>query len=86
MIPHFTFRLLADSQDNFGVPVDTAGEAVVAAMQHLGVRKIAVGSRWADEVNNTLIQYLEDAGIEVLPMTSRGFAGCKGAACRVKIV
>ncbi|MEE8301635.1 MAG: hypothetical protein V3S24_04275 [Candidatus Tectomicrobia bacterium] len=68
-------RVLAfieDSHKNFGVPADTAGEAVVAAMQHLGVSKIAVGSRWADEVNNALIRYLADAGIEVLAMTSRG--------------
>ncbi len=65
-------ELIEESPKTFGVPGDTAGEAAVAAMQHLGVRKIAVGSRWADEVNNALIRYLADAGIEVLAMTSRG--------------
>jgi maleate cis-trans isomerase len=65
-------ELIENSPKNFGVPGDTAGEAVVAAMKHLGVSKIAVGSRWAGEVNNALIRYLADAGIEVLAMTSRG--------------
>jgi maleate cis-trans isomerase len=65
-------ELIEASPKNFGVPGDTAGEAAVAAMQHLGVRTIAVGSRWADEVNDALIQYLADAGIDVLAITSRG--------------
>jgi len=65
-------ELIETSSKNFGVPGDAAGEAAVAAMQHLGVRTIAVGSRWADEVNDALIQYLADAGIDVLAITSRG--------------
>jgi maleate cis-trans isomerase len=44
-------ELIETTQRDFGVVADTAGEAVIAAMHHLGVRKIAVGSRWADEVN-----------------------------------
>jgi maleate cis-trans isomerase len=65
-------ELIENSPKHFGVPGDTAGEAAVAAMQYLGVGKLAVGSRWADEVNDALIRYLADAGIEVLAMTSRG--------------
>jgi maleate cis-trans isomerase len=64
-------ELIENSPKHFGVSGDTAGEAAVAGMKHLGVSKIAVGSRWADEVNNALIRYLADAGIEVLTMTSR---------------
>jgi arylmalonate decarboxylase len=64
--------LIDKAEQDLGVPGDTAGEAVVAAMKHLGVSKIAVGSRWADEVNDALIQYLDHAGIEVLTITSRG--------------
>ena len=64
--------LLEDTRKDFAVPGDTVLEAVVAAMKHLGVSKIAVGSRWADEVNDGMIRYLADAGIEVLSMTSRG--------------
>ena len=65
-------ELMETTQRDFGVQGDTAGEAVVAAMGHLGVRRIAVGSRWADEVNNALIEYLADADIEVVAMTTRG--------------
>ena len=64
--------LIEDTQNTLGVPGDTAGEAVVAAMHHMGVSKIAVGSRWAEQVNEALIRYLDDAGIEVLTITSRG--------------
>ncbi len=32
---------------------------------------IAVGSRWAAEVNDAPIRYLADAGIDVPAMTSR---------------
>ena len=65
-------ELIEDTQNTLGVPGDTAGEAVVAAMHHMGVSKIAVGSRWADQVNQALIRYLDHAGIEVLTVTSRG--------------
>ena len=65
-------ELIEDTQNTLGVPGDTAGEAVVAAMHHMGVSKIAVGSRWADQVNEALIRYLDHAGIEVLTVTCRG--------------
>jgi maleate cis-trans isomerase len=65
-------ELMDYTQQRFGVPGDAAAEAVVAAMQHLGVRKVAVGSRWADEVNHALIKYFAEADIEVLTITSEG--------------
>ena len=65
-------ELMDYTQQQFGVPGDAAAEAVVAAMQHLGVSKVAVGSRWADEVNDALIRYLAEAEIEVLTITSEG--------------
>ena len=64
--------LIEHTQNNLGVPGDTAGEAVVAAMHHMGVSKIAVGSRWPEQVNEALVRYLDHAGIEVLTVTSRG--------------
>ena len=64
-------ELIETTQKDFGVIADTAGEAVIAAMEHLGVQKVAVGSRWADEVNDALTSYLADANIEVVAMTTR---------------
>ena len=65
-------ELMEHTRQRFGVPGDAAAEAVVAGMQHLGVSKVAVGSRWADEVNNALIRYFAEAGVEVLTITSAG--------------
>ena len=65
-------ELIEDTEKTLGVAGDTAGEAVVAAMHHMEVKKIAIGSRWADQVNDALIKYLDHAGIEVLTVTSRG--------------
>ena len=65
-------ELMDYTQQRFGVPGDAAAEAVIAAMQHLGVSKVAVGSRWADEVNDALIKYFAEADIEVLTITSEG--------------
>ena len=65
-------ELMDYTQRRFGVPGDGAAEAVVAAMRHLGVKSVAVGSRWADEVNSALIKYFAEAEIEVLTITSEG--------------
>ena len=65
-------ELMDYTQQRFGVPGDAAAEAVIAAMQHLGVSKVAVGSRWAEQVNDALIRYFAEAGIEVLTITSEG--------------
>jgi arylmalonate decarboxylase len=65
-------RLLGEAEDKTGIPGDAPIEAVIAAMKHLGLRRIAVGSRWADELNQRVTAYLEAGGIEVVGITSRG--------------
>lgn len=55
-----------------GVIADSQAEATVAALQHLGVQRIAIASRWSDELNELLVAYLDHAGIEVLAITSVG--------------
>jgi maleate isomerase len=64
--------LLGDMEDKTGIPGDGPIEAVIAATQHLGLKKIAVGSRWADELNAKVRAYLEAGGLEVVGVTSRG--------------
>ena len=73
-------ELMHYTQERFGVPGDAAAEAVIAAMQHLGVSRVAVGSRWADEVNNALTRYFAEADIEVLAITSEGQWAEQGSA------
>ena len=64
--------LLEDARSRTGLECDTDAEAHIATLKHLGVSKIAIASRWSEAVNNGLIAYLADAGIEVLTCKSRG--------------
>jgi arylmalonate decarboxylase len=53
-----------------GAVADSHAEATIAALQHLGVRRLAVASRWSEQLNNALLAYLTQGGIEVLTVTS----------------
>jgi maleate cis-trans isomerase len=64
--------LLEEARVRTGLECDTDAEAHIATLKHLGVKKIAIASRWSDAVNAGLIAYLADAGIEVLACKSRG--------------
>ncbi len=46
-------------------------EALIAAMKHLGLTKLAIGSRWADPVNDAIKRYLEAGRIDVVGITKR---------------
>jgi maleate isomerase len=65
-------RLLKEVEDKTGIRGDAPLEAAIAAMQHLGLKKIAVGGRWTDEFNQAVIRYLEEGGIHVVGITKRG--------------
>lgn len=65
-------RLLREAEDKTGIPGDAPIEAVIAAMKRLGLHRIAVGSRWADELNARVAAYLQEGGLEVVGVTSRG--------------
>ena len=45
-------------------------QATIDAMRHLGMRRIAIASRWSDELNRKLIAYLTSADFEVLTVTT----------------
>ena len=72
--------LLKQTTEKTGIPMDAPLEAFIAAMKHLGVTKLAVGSRWADPVNDALVGYLADGGIEVVGITKRNQWGAESAA------
>ena len=46
-------------------------EALIAAMNHLGLKTLTIGSRWADAVNEAMTRYLEAGGIKVVGITKR---------------
>ena len=63
--------LLNQTKEKTGIPADAPLEALIAAMKHFGFTRIAVGSRWADKVNDAIVRYLAHGGIEVVGITKR---------------
>ncbi|HEX2825945.1 MAG TPA: hypothetical protein VHP37_06340 [Burkholderiales bacterium] len=65
-------ELLAETTRRTGIPADSHGEVSVDATRHLGMKRIAIASRWSEELNRKLTAYLTHAGFEVLAVTSAG--------------
>ena len=65
-------ELQAETAQRTGVIADSQAEATIAALQHLGAKKIAIASRWSTALNEALVAYLNHAGIDVLAVTSTG--------------
>jgi arylmalonate decarboxylase len=65
-------KLLEDTERKTGFFADSTNEAVIATLQHLGARRIAIASRWADQLNQAMVKYFQDAGLDVLSVTTEG--------------
>jgi arylmalonate decarboxylase len=65
-------ELLEETRKKTGLTADSQAEASIDAMRHMGMRRIAIASRWSDELNQKLVAYLTAADIEVLTVTSVG--------------
>jgi maleate cis-trans isomerase len=64
-------ELLRQTKEKTGIPADAPLEALIAAMNHLGLKSLAIGSRWADAVNEAMTGYLQAGGIKVVGITKR---------------
>ncbi|HUZ76448.1 MAG TPA: hypothetical protein VMV93_02580 [Chloroflexota bacterium] len=53
------------------LPFYSTMEAVISALASLGAQSVAVASRFPDEVNASLVEYLVQAGLTVAAITSR---------------
>jgi len=62
--------LLDEAREEAGAPVDTDLEAIIAGARHLGIDRVAIATRWSDDVNAGLVRYLADADIEVVDTVS----------------
>ena len=58
--------ILDEGHARTGLVFDTDLEAHIATLQHFGAEKIALATRWPEAVNEALIRYLAEAGIEVI--------------------
>ena len=64
--------LLEETRRKTNVTADSHGEAVVDALRLFGARRIAIASRWSEQLNQALAAYLAHAGVEVMAITSAG--------------
>jgi arylmalonate decarboxylase len=64
--------LIEETARKTNAVADAHAEATVAALQHFGAKRIAVASRWSDQLNKLVVEYLKQAGIEVLTITTAG--------------
>jgi arylmalonate decarboxylase len=72
--------LLRGTEEKTGVRCDGPLESLLGAMKHLGLKSIAVGSRWVEDVNQGVRSYIEEGGCRVVGMTTRGQWGVDSAA------
>ena len=68
----FNVELQAEMARATGLPCTTMSNAIVGALRHLGVRRVAVATAYIDEVNAQLRRYLDDSGFE--PLALEGLA------------
>jgi len=65
-------RLLADISAKWGVPADTDLEAIIRAAERLGAHRLALATRWKPPINERLVSYLADAGLEAGGIANSG--------------
>jgi arylmalonate decarboxylase len=73
-------QLIAQTKERFGVTLDAPLEAVLSGVKHLGLKSIAIGSRWGEETNRAVTRYLEAGGVNVAGITERGQRAADAAA------
>jgi maleate cis-trans isomerase len=64
-------EILSEAQSRTGLPCDTDLEAHIATLKHFGATRVALATRWPEAVNDALVRYLAEAGIEVIARRSR---------------
>jgi maleate cis-trans isomerase len=72
--------LLEHHSARLGLPITAPLEALLRAMGHLGLHRVAVASRWAGPLNDAVARYLADGGLEVVAITERGQWAAAAAA------
>ena len=72
-------KLIRQMEEVSGVPCITTTTAVIAALEELKVKKVAVSTPYCDEVNEIEKKFLEDSGYEVTEIRGLGITD----TCRI---
>ncbi len=72
--PDFNAVLESEIAARSGVPALTMSSAILEAATSLGVRRLAVATAYRDDVNVSLLRFLEAAGLEVLSLEHLGIS------------
>ena len=72
--------LLAETEQKTAIAADAPLEALIAAMNHLGLSRLVIASRWGENVNDAIIRYLKDGAVEVVGITKRNQSAVDAAA------
>jgi arylmalonate decarboxylase len=75
--PQFTESLRAAMEQATGVPCTTMSHAIVAALRHLGIQRVAVATSYIDELNARLVDYLATAGFTVTAIRGLSITGVR---------
>ena len=68
----FNEQLQATMHEASGLPTTTMSTGVVDGLRAMGVRRVAVGTAYIDEVNARLRRFLDESGFEVLAVEGLG--------------
>jgi arylmalonate decarboxylase len=61
----YILNLVAETERRYGIPGGADIEMQIQAMQHLGVKKLALAAFWSNTVNEVIGAYFESAGIHI---------------------
>ena len=72
-----TEQLRRELEDATGLPCTTMSHAVVASLEALGVRRVAVATSYIDELNDKLVAYLTHEGLQVTAIEGLGLTAVR---------
>ena len=62
-------------EEKTGIPASTTSTALVEAMREMGIARVAIASPYPQWVNDRLVKFLSDRGIETVAVIGAGTDG-----------
>ena len=74
--------LLETIQRRTDIPVTADFEETIEALQHLGLKRVAVAAKWDDALMTAVVAYLKDVGIETVGLCSEVYTAAQVTTVR----